>query len=222
MIGYSLLYTLIAVPVALIPYAGALILLFLLPPLAAGFTIVALAQLKGRRWTFGDFFGGFHRYGAILGNVLLTSLIALACMLPGLIAVIAAAPSPAADQAPDQPSPPAGPLFTGALIFAFINLLLATYINLRCTIFSMPLVIDRGCGPVQAIRGSWALSKGHFWGLLGVVLLLSLINLGGALLCGIGMLFTLPLTQLVLTAGYLLIAGTRPPVGSPAVGAVSE
>jgi hypothetical protein len=218
MIGYQLLYFLIGVIGALIPFVGALILLLVLPPLGAGFYIVPLAQLKGRRWTFGDFFGGFRRYWTILGNALLVGLIVLACLLPGLIAVIAAAPPPLANQAPDEALPQTDPLFGAALIFLFLNLLGAAYVSLRCCIFSMPLILNRGCGPVQAIRGSWTLSKGHFWGLLGVVLLLALINFGGALLCGVGLLFTFPLTQLVLMAGYLSITGIRPPIAGASAG----
>jgi hypothetical protein len=47
------------------------------------------------------------------------------------------------------------------------------------------------------------------------MLLLGLINIGGILMCGIGLLFVFPLTTLVLLAGYLLIAGSRPPVEAP-------
>jgi hypothetical protein len=39
-----------------------------------------------------------------------------------------------------------------------------------------------------------------------------LINAGGAMLCGIGLLFTLPFTSLVFATGYLLAAGTVRPM----------
>jgi hypothetical protein len=217
MIGFSFLLLLFGVVAVLIPFVGWGLLVLLLPALLAGFTVVALAQLKGKRWTFGAFFGGFRWYWPILAHGMLTAMIFLACLLPGVIAVLAAAPERPANQAPDEPFPPAGPLFTAALVFALLNLLVAACVHFRCVVFAWPLIIDRGCGPVQALRGSWTLSKGHFWSLLGISLLLSLINFGGGLLLGIGMLFTFPLTRLVFLAGYLLSTETRSPAEVPSV-----
>jgi hypothetical protein len=220
MIGYSLLFVLIVVAGALIPFVGGVLLALVLPPLLAGFSLVPLAQLRGERWTFAHFFGGFRWYWPILANTLLTGLILLVCMLPGQIALIVTAPSQSAGSGHEETSHAVDPFFTGALIFALLNLLVTGYIGLRCALFSLPLILDRNCGPVQALRGSWTLTRGHFWGLLGVVLLLGLINLGGMLLFGIGTLFTWPLTQLVFLEGYLVIAGSRPPVPGPSAGAV--
>ncbi len=61
------------------------------------------------------------------------------------------------------------------------------------------------------MKANWELTRGHFWGLFGVSLLLGLIILGGVLACLIGALFALPYTMLILNAGYLLITGARVP-----------
>jgi hypothetical protein len=52
------------------------------------------------------------------------------------------------------------------------------------------------------------LSEGHFWGLLGTAILITLIGMCGVFLCGIGALFTTPLAVLTMAAGYLLITGS--------------
>jgi hypothetical protein len=44
---------------------------------------------------------------------------------------------------------------------------------------------------------------------------MGLINLGGLLLCLVGVLFTIPFTTLITTASYLLVAGRRPPLREP-------
>src|SRR5262249_51734677 len=95
-----------------------------------------------------------------------------------------------------------------------MGVLVAIYLLVRAALFCTALIIDRNCGPVEAIQGSWRLTEGHFWGWLGVGLLLGLINMAGALLCGFGLLFTLPFTELVLAAGYLMISYPRPPIES--------
>ena len=235
MIGYTFLYILMVIGLV-ITCIGIPLLLVLGPPLAAGFTVVGLAQLKGERWTFGDFFGGFRQFGPILGGFCLFVLVAALWPFPGsilqqigqaqyqdevgarvqeylktnpgdLFGAIAEAQRAQAAHLDD-------PLVLSGLVLRLIGSLVGIYFQIRC-MFWLPLVIDRKCGPVECIQGSFRLTKGHFWGLFGTMLLLGLINLGGALLCGIGLLFTAVFTTLVPLAGYLLIAGTRPPVEAP-------
>jgi hypothetical protein len=235
MIGYGLLYLLIIFGLV-ITCVGIRALPFLLPPLAAGFVIVGLAQLKGERWTFGDFFGGFRQFTSVLGGFWLVVLVAGLWAVPGNILQQigqakyqpeANARMQAAMQAhPDDPFAAMAeaqrgqsahlddPLVAGGLVLQLIGTLVNTYFQVRC-MFYMPLIIDRKCRAVESVQGSFRLTRGHFWGLLGTLLLLGLINIGGLLLCGIGLLFTAVFTNLVPLAGYLLIAGTRPPVEAP-------
>jgi uncharacterized membrane protein len=204
MIGYALLYFLISLVLGVVPFGGCL-QFFLDPPLVAGFTLVCLRQLKGEPWTFGDFFGGFSFYGPLLLTVLLTVAIALGCLLPTFAMVIGAAVS--ADKQPGA-----------AVVFgvlAFCVFLPAYYVIFRISFFSQELILDRGCDALEAVQGSWRLTSGHFWILFAIAFLLGLITLGGLVLCLIGVLFALPYVTLISTAGYLLIAGTRPPLRQP-------
>jgi hypothetical protein len=193
--------------IQIIPIIGPILYLgvvgFVNPALNAGYVIVPLAQLKGRRWSFADFFSGFNWYASLLGNFWLTVAIMLVCMLPALITAGIVAVLVATTRNSD--------LFLIAIIVAVINYLAAIYVLLRTTCFGVQLIVDRDCGAVEAIKGSWMLSAGHFWGLLGVALLLGLMMLGGALACGIGMLFVAPLVVMSWNAGYLIITGNEPP-----------
>jgi hypothetical protein len=186
---------------AIIPFAGVVYALFLQPHLLAGLTLVCLAQLKGEKWSFGDFFGGFQWYGHILALTLLVGLAELVVMLPVGIAMIVFFVSG---------GPPWGLAVVIPLIL--VTAVAAVYLGIRLQFYALPLMLDRNFGVIDAIAGSWKLTQGHVLMLFVVSLLVFAINFVGALPCGLGLLFTTPLTQLIVTAGYLLVAGSQPPV----------
>jgi predicted Zn finger-like uncharacterized protein len=207
MIGYTLILMVIGwganIVGLLIPIVGPLISLFIQPPLQAGYTVVCLAQIQGKRWSFGDFFGGFRWYGQLLAIFLLRILIGGVCMVPSILVFIILAVAGMMMKSP-------GVLLLG-IAFAFLNFLAAIYVCVRTMCFNVPLIIERGLGPIEAIQASWTVSRGHFWGLFGSYLLFIILGWIGILGCGIGLLFTWPLFHLGTTAGYILIAGKRGP-----------
>jgi uncharacterized protein (TIGR03067 family) len=211
MAGYLCLFLLIVVGLALLSLVliGYLGFFLLLPHLAAGPTVVCLLQLRGRKWSFADFFAGFRRYGTWLALELLATLILVGGFLPGLlIGVLAGAVSYALRLDPNSPVM----MVPGILSFlvTLAGFLAGTYVWFRAGIFARQLVIDRGCGAIDALKGSWCLTRGHFWGLFGTFLLILLgAEVASLVTCGIGLFFALPYALLVLNAGYLHIAGTR-------------
>jgi hypothetical protein len=113
---------------------------------------------------------------------------------------------------PGRRTPPPNPdmtLLVVALVLFLIGLVPATYLSIRCFVFAPWFVIDRACGPMDAIKGNWALTQGHFWGWFGISLLLSLIQGVASMPCYLGLPFALPLYYLVFTAAWMKI--TRPP-----------
>lgn len=63
-------------------------------------------------------------------------------------------------------------------------------------------IVDQGDGPVEAIKKSWKNTKGHFFSLLGLSLVLLLINLFGLLVLVVGLLVTIPVTYIATTWVY--------------------
>src|SRR5262249_42975915 len=128
-------------------------------------------------------------------------------------------------QAAGQPTPTEAHLFN-ALALACLLVYVALWVRLM--VFALPLVFDRGYGPVKAMATSWRMSRGHFWGLLGVAAVLWLIGCGwvfdllpfvellillvalldplmGLLLLGVLILLVLiamPFAKLVYASGY--------------------
>lgn len=201
MIGYGLISYALMIGLELIPFVGPVVLLFIQAPLVAGFVVVALAQLKGKDWSFGDFFSGFQWYGPLLANNLLGGLLTLACFLPTIGAFVAVALGGGKNDV----------LMLVAIAVGVVNYIGVIYVWLRALSFNVPLIIDRNVGPIEAIQLNWELSRGHALGIFGVLFLIGLIGMVGAFACGIGLLFTMPLCVMTYNAGYLLIAGsTRP------------
>jgi hypothetical protein len=205
----SVVFTLIAVVInqviAQIPYVGGIINLFVSPPMFAGLTLVALKQLKGERWAFGDFFGGFQSqwYLSLVGYNFLSGLVIALPLLPG--AVVLGIGLAANDET----------LVLGGAAAMLVLGVISIYLGVRLGLFGTALILDRRYRAIDAMRGSWELTQDHFWSLFAVQLVLGLILLGGVLLLCVGYLFALPFVTLVNTAGYLLIAGTRSPLERP-------
>lgn len=73
-------------------------------------------------------------------------------------------------------------------------------------LFTTYIVIDRERGPIEAMKDSNAITRGFKWQLLGLGLLLALINLGGLLALGVGLLVTVPVTLLAFAYAYRVLS----------------
>ena len=74
--------------------------------------------------------------------------------------------------------------------------------------FAGYVVIDTRDGDaVGAIKRSFEIVKGNFGAVLGLFVLLMLINLVGAMLCGIGLLFTYPMSSVAFAYAYRTLNG---------------
>jgi hypothetical protein len=204
--GYCVAAGLISLAVLFVPF-GAVFGFFLLPQLQAGLSVVALAQLTGRRWTFRDFFSGYYWGWQTIGVAFYTLLLSL-LILPASFAVLVFLDEWLRFGEDFRGS---DPLLLWSII-ALVGYVLFAVLYTRLLSFALPLVLDRNYPATEALGASWVLSRGHFWKLLGLNLLTWSVNLLGALCFGVGLLLTLPFTVLVWNAGYLLVAGARPPV----------
>lgn len=72
--------------------------------------------------------------------------------------------------------------------------------------FASYFVIDRGAGPIDALKQSWHMTKGHKWQLFLFSLVLVGLNLLGLLALVIGIFVTVPITWLAITHAYRTLA----------------
>lgn len=114
----------------------------------------------------------------------------------------------------------------GPLAITAILVYLGTYIgSLLClipglifagvTLFAMPLVVDKRMAPVAAIKESIEMLKPYMLMAILFAIVVSLVMQLGAIACGIGMLFTMPLGILALTKQYLNFTGETATASGP-------
>lgn len=87
-------------------------------------------------------------------------------------------------------------------VVGFILLIIPGIIAALRLQFAVFLVIDEGLGPIEAIKKSWALTKGSAWNLFLFWLLTILIVILGFVCLIIGILVAAPVTYLGLTYIY--------------------
>ena len=78
-------------------------------------------------------------------------------------------------------------------------------------LFSGFLVIDRGLGPIQALKESHRITRGYKWSLFGLSLLLVLVNVAGLLALVVGIFVSAPVSLLALTHAYRVLSGGAVP-----------
>ena len=70
------------------------------------------------------------------------------------------------------------------------------------------IIVDKDeQSPVEALKRSQQLVSGHFGAVLGLAAVLILINIVGALLCGIGLLFTVGISAIAWAYAYRALSG---------------
>ena len=96
-----------------------------------------------------------------------------------------------------------GSLLYSAIVLGGILLLIVPGIIFALMFqFYSYLIVDQNLKPKEALKQSKTLTKGHKLQLFWLMLLLGLLNLAGALLFLVGLLFTIPMSLLVMTYTY--------------------
>ncbi len=74
---------------------------------------------------------------------------------------------------------------------------LAIFISIKLMFFDI-IILDRRLGSIEGLKTSWRLTKGNWWKIVLLIIMLSFVNFAGALALGIGILFTAPFTFFAL------------------------
>ena len=93
--------------------------------------------------------------------------------------------------------------FVGLIAFIIPGIIFVTFFGF----YGYVIVDQHETSPIGALRRSAQLVSGHFWPVLGLAIVLVLINIVGALLCLIGLLFTAGITAIAWAYAYRALSG---------------
>ena len=85
-------------------------------------------------------------------------------------------------------------------VFALIAIPLV-FLTIRLC-FVVCFIVDQESGASESISQSWAITKGHFWFVTLLFLVMLGLNILGAMALFIGLLFTVPFSSLILITAY--------------------
>ena len=99
-------------------------------------------------------------------------------------------------------------LYSLLVMIGIVLLIIPGFIFLTTYVFYSYNIIDHNAGVRLSFRESSTMTKGNRWKILGFILVLALVNVVGALLFGVGLLFTIPMTSIALAFVYQDLSNT--------------
>ena len=99
---------------------------------------------------------------------------------------------------------------TLAVLVGLILLVIPGIVIALSFIFATYLVVDTGKGPIEALKESARITKGHKWSLFMLMLALIGINILGVIALGVGLLISVPVSLLAVAHAYRTLAKGTP------------
>lgn len=149
--------------------------------LLTGFYKTAIKQVRGESISIGDLFSGSDSFLRVLGFTFLISLAGIAILFTfGILSTIA-------DQF----------VILGQLVQSAVSLVLQGLL-----FFSIPLIIDKKMGIIEAIQTSIQATKSNWWMYLLFLIVMTILISVSMIPCGLGLFVTVPMYFLAPALAY--------------------
>jgi hypothetical protein len=198
LLAFMLLSFVISAFIQVIPIVGMFLSILITPVLQIGYAQFTYGAKRENRVDFAEFFKGFNKLGPLLATYLLTGVIGLLSILPGLLLWYQAGmldwfmgimeDYPFIENVPNlSDSVDMGLFWLGVLLMTAGVLVISVLFA-----WSLNVVWFFDVGPLEALNASRKLIARN-WGLfVAFVIVAGIIGASGILLCGIGLLYTAP------------------------------
>jgi len=195
--------------------AGVVPLGILMGPMMCGIYLTLFKHRRGHRIEFGDLFKGFDYFGESLIAALLHMVPIFIIIIPTYIIFYISMFAMMAAQGGGEPDP--GILLGFLGVWGIVWLIIIAVLILLGVIFTFayPLIVDRRLGGFDAVKLSMKAAMANFGGLLGMMLLTSLLTFAGVLLCYVGAFLVLPISFGAIAVAYEQVFGLSEGTGQP-------
>ena len=220
-IGAGVIVMIIGIFAGAIPWVGSLINnLIVSPCFAASAIFITWRISKGYGWTdFGDMFKGFSYATPVLISTLIQSfvmvLIGLLCffnLIPELVDLWELSQGSGAYQNQDEIAALAQSIFlNGKTILLFCLFMLAILLLSAVWAFKIHFIVVYKMDAWPAMELSRRVTTPNLLRLVGLYIIIGLIVIVSALPCGIGLLFSLPLSIGAIYSAFAQITGSDQP-----------
>jgi len=97
-----------------------------------------------------------------------------------------------------------------AIAVGFICLVIPGVYLSVAMFLAFPYFVTKNQDAVESIKASLRMTKNHWWQMLGLLILVALLNLAGALCFGIGVLLSIPMSMLILVEACQVLDAATP------------
>ena len=220
-IGAGVITVLISMFVGVIPYGGSILNNLVVSPCFAASAIFITWQIsKGNAWTdFGDMFKGFSYATPVLISTLIQSfamaIIGLVCffsLIPQLVELFELSQGSGAYQNQEEIIDLVQSIFFNTQnILLFGLFMLAILLLSAVWAFKIHFIVVYKMDPWPAMELSRRVATPNLLRLVGLFIIIGLIVIVSALPCGIGLLFSLPLSFGAIYSAFAQITGSDQP-----------
>ncbi len=211
----TILFYLSIITLAFIPIIGWIALFIFISPAAnalfGGFYIVAKKIAYDQTINFSDYFQGFRHFSKLLGLYAIIFLISLPINaysysfmdIQGIFNMLSSGSldlNSLSQFALENKKIP-GYISTISSVFSIIVSLI--------TLFALPAIIVSGLSTIDAIKLSFEIFKKYWLQLIVSLIFLVVVNIFGALICGLGLLVSVPFSSLFMYYTYQNITATK-------------
>jgi len=188
--------------VGVIPWIGWLIALLATPAATGGCYRYGLEAVRGQNPEFEVVLSGFQRWWPVTATIGLAAAIPMLAAAPLLGIAGAMGFLQAISTITSETRSQSLTLIPAMVAFGVVCLPLAMWLSYRLIFAPFIQMDENPPGPIDCIKRSWALTRGSWWRIFGLALLIGLVAIAGLCLCGVGLIAAIPVIYFALAHAY--------------------